>query len=115
MPELTRVPTAYSYASAVRAGDLVFLGLHRGFGETFRAQLDDAMSAVQATLEQLGLTLDSLVKVNAWLDRIEDLSELEERFVAYFPTGEFPARMTATTDFHDADCLVMLDGVAYSA
>jgi len=52
------LPTPYSYSSALKAGDFVFLGLHRGAGDNF------------------------------------------------------PARMTATTQFIDADCLLMIDGTA---
>jgi 2-iminobutanoate/2-iminopropanoate deaminase len=28
------------------------------------------------------------------------------------PDGEFPARMTATTEFIDGDCLLMIEGIA---
>ena len=38
---------------------------------------------------------------------------MEKAFEKYFDKGKFPARMTATTEFIDTDCLVMVDGVAY--
>lgn len=38
---------------------------------------------------------------------------MEERFNAYFEQGHFPARMTATTEFIDKDCLLMIEGTAY--
>jgi|UPI0003A596F1 hypothetical protein len=32
----------------------------------------------------------------------------------YFEPNQFPARMTTTTtEFIDADCLLMIDGIAY--
>jgi 2-iminobutanoate/2-iminopropanoate deaminase len=114
MSSIKRVPTPFSYSSAVVAGDYAFLGLHRGSGDTFAAQLEDTFSGLQRTLAGLGLTLNSMVKVNVWLKNIEDLPAMERGFNAYFPEGGFPARMTATTAFIDADCLLMIEGVAYS-
>lgn len=95
MPDVLRIPTPHSYSAAVAAGDLVFLGLHRGFGETFEEQLHD------------------LVKVQVWLADVADLPAMEHAFVEHFPADGFPARMTATTQFWDADCRVMVEGVAY--
>ena len=113
MSTIQRIPTPYSYSSAVVAGDCVFLGLHRGFGETFADQFESAFVALKATLAELGLTVENLVKINVWLKAINDLPEMEKRFHQHFAPEQFPARMTATTQFIDADCLLMLDGVAY--
>jgi 2-iminobutanoate/2-iminopropanoate deaminase len=113
MPSVNRIPTPYSYSSAVAAGDFVFLGLHRGFGEGFAEQLDDVMEQLKKTLAAFELTLRDLVKVNVWLKDVDDLPEMEKRFQDHFDEGEFPARMTSTTEFIEADCLLMIDGVAY--
>jgi 2-iminobutanoate/2-iminopropanoate deaminase len=110
---IVRTPTPHSYSSAVAAGGFVFLGLHRGFGEGFADQLDGALGAVAGTLAEHGLDLTSLVKVHVWLRDIADLPAMEHGFVRHFPAGEFPARMTATTEFVDADCLVMIEGTAH--
>jgi 2-iminobutanoate/2-iminopropanoate deaminase len=111
---IERLPTPYSYSAAVKAGDYVFLGLHRGFGETFTEQFDSAFASLKETLARFNLTLDLLVKVNVWLKHIQDLPEMEKRFTLYFESDHFPARMTATTEFIDADCLLMIEGIAYS-
>ena len=113
MSAIQRIPTPFSYSSAVKAGDFVFLGLQRGFGEGFKAQFDSAFANLKAALAQFGLTLDRVVKVNVWLKNIQDLPEMEKRFNQYFEKDHFPARMTATTEFIDADCLMMIDGVAF--
>jgi 2-iminobutanoate/2-iminopropanoate deaminase len=110
---ITRTPTPFSYSSAVAAGGFVFLGLHRGFGETFAAQLADAMEGVGRTLGEHGVGLDALVRVTVWLRDIADLPATERAFRDWFPPDGFPARMTATTRFIDEDCLVMVEGVAY--
>ena len=114
MSPITRIPTPYSYSAAVRAGDTVFLGLHRGFGDTFPVQCEGTLQGIQATLAQLDLPLEKLVKVNVWLKNIKDLPEMEKLFHKYFAQGTFPARMTSTTEFFDEDCLVMIEGVAYA-
>jgi 2-iminobutanoate/2-iminopropanoate deaminase len=114
MSAVTRIPCPpYSYSSAVVAGDYVFVGLHRGFGASFAEQLTDALGNVRGTLGTCGLDLHDLVKVNVWLKNIEDLPAMERLFFDYFPPDGFPARMTSTTEFCDADCLIMVDGVAY--
>jgi 2-iminobutanoate/2-iminopropanoate deaminase len=113
MTELKRVSTPYSYSLAVVAGNTVYLGLHRGDGENFHAQFENTMAYLKSTLAELGLSLDNLVKVNVWLKHIRDLPEMEQGFNAYFEKDHFPARMTATTEFIDEDCLLMVDGVAY--
>ncbi|MCC6169051.1 MAG: RidA family protein [Caldilineaceae bacterium] len=114
MSTIERVTTPYSYSSAVRAGDYVFLGLHRGFGENFSEQIKGALDGIEATLGQLDLTLANLVKVNVWLKHIGDLPEMEKYFDQRFAKDQFPARMTSTTEFIDADCLLMIEGVAYT-
>jgi len=113
MSAITRIPTPHTYSSAVAAGDVVYLGLHRGFGDTFAQQLDDVFASLGRTLAEFDLTLAHLVKVYVWLKHIEDLPEMEKRFRNHFAEGAFPARMTATTAFIDDDCMVMIDGLAY--
>ena len=97
------------------AGEYVFLGLHRGFGATFAEQHENIFEHLEKTLADLGLTLAHVVKVNVWLKNIKDLPEMERLFNNHFAPGEFPTRMTATTEFIDDDCLLMIDGIAYNA
>jgi 2-iminobutanoate/2-iminopropanoate deaminase len=113
MTGIQHLPTPHSYSTAVAAGDQVFLALHRGFGERFAEQFDSTMDSLAHTLAQFDLTLASLVKVAVWLKQVQDLPEMEQRFRQYFEPDRFPARMTATTEFIDDDCLLMIEGVAY--
>lgn len=108
----TYVSTKHSYSSAVQAGDFIFLGLHRGAGDDFAAQLRDTMNRLEKTLVKLGRPLGSIVKVSVYLKKISDLREMEHLFRDYFEPEHYPARMTTTTEFWDKDCLVMIDGVA---
>jgi 2-iminobutanoate/2-iminopropanoate deaminase len=115
VPTFQRVKTPFSYSAAVVAGDTAYLGLHRGSGESFAEQLRSTFDGVTGTLAEIGLTTANLVKVNVWLKNIADLPEMEHLFLEFFPDGEFPARMTATTEFIDTDCLLMIEGIACHA
>ena len=113
MTEIKRIPSPFSYSLAVEAGDYVFLAMHRGFGDSFTEQFHNAINNLRGTLEKCGLTLEALVKVNVWLKNIEDIRIYEKLFNDYFEKDKFPARMGASTEFVDDDCLVMIEGVAY--
>lgn len=113
MTKIERITTPYSYSLAVAVGDFIFLGLHRGSGDDFKTQFDNTFKYLQKTLAEFGLTLDHLAKVNVWLKHIQDLPEMEQQFCNYFENDRFPARMTATTEFIDDDCLLMIEGIAY--
>jgi 2-iminobutanoate/2-iminopropanoate deaminase len=114
MSKIKRLSTLHSFSSAVVVGDFVFLGHHRGLGNTFSEQFDSTFSSIKETLGKLGLTLDCLVKVNVWLKDIKELPDMEKFFSRYFANDAFPARMTSTTEFIDDDCLLMIDGIAYA-
>lgn len=110
---INRISTPYSYSSAVVAGDYIFVGLHRGCGASFTEQIHDTFRGLKETLAQCDASLADLVKVNVHLKHIADLREMEKVFLEYFEEDQFPARMTSTTEFIDADCLLMIDGVGY--
>ena len=112
MSEIKRVPTPFSYSAAVAAGDYVFLSLHRGWGDDFTAQFHDAFSRLKKTLKEFDLTLADLAKVDVWLKNVEDVRVYEKLFRDYFEKDRYPARMGATTEFVDDDCLFMISGVA---
>jgi 2-iminobutanoate/2-iminopropanoate deaminase len=107
------VPTPHSYSQAVAAGDYVFLGLHRGSGKDFTEQFHNTFKFLKETLAKFDLTLADIVKVTVWLKNIDDVRIYEKLFQQYFEKDKFPARMGATTEFIDKDCLVMIDGTAY--
>jgi 2-iminobutanoate/2-iminopropanoate deaminase len=113
MKELKYIPTPYSYSRAVAAGDYVFLGLHRGSGKDFTEQFHSTFTYLKETLAKFDLVLADIVKVNIWLKNIDDVRIYEKLFEQYFEKDKFPARMGATTEFIDKDCLLMIDGIAY--
>ena len=113
MSEVKHIPTPYSYSQAVAAGDYVFLGLHRGLGKDFTGQFHNTFNSLEETLAKFDLVLADIVKVNVWLKNIDDVRIYEKLFAQYFEKDKFPARMGATTEFIDKDCLLMIDGIAY--
>jgi 2-iminobutanoate/2-iminopropanoate deaminase len=113
MKKIKYISTPFSYSQGVAAGDYVFLGLHRGFGKNFEEQFHGTFTFLKETLEKFDLALADIVKVNVWLKNINDVQIYEKLFEQYFEKDKFPARMGATTEFIDKDCLLMIDGVAY--
>jgi len=97
----------------VAAGDYVFLGIHSGAGKDFTEQFHETFKHLKATLAQFDLELADIVKVNVWLKNIDDIRIYEQLFKQYFEKDKYPARMGATTQFIDKECLLMIDGVAY--
>lgn len=102
-------------ASAVRAGDFIYLGHHTGDLDdpTLVGQTRACLTSVCNTLSRAGAGPDSLVQVTLW---VRDFGPDMRR--AWDVFGEFlgdapPARMTATTSFFEPRCLVQIDGVAY--
>ena len=113
MSEPRRISTPWSYSSAVEAGDYVFLAMHRGTGDDFTTQFHDTLANLKKTLAAFDMTLANLVKINVWLKNVEDIRIYEKLFREYFKEGKYPARMGATTEFVDEDCLMMLEGTAW--
>ena len=97
MGELNWIPTSWSYSAAVKAGNFVFLSGHRGFGDVFVTQFNDAFSRLEKTLAEFDLPLANLVQVNVRLEHIEDLPEMERLFRQYFGKDLYPAGMTSST------------------
>jgi len=113
MSDIKWMPTPWSYSQAVAAGDYVFLGMHRGFGDDFTAQFHDCFKYLKKTLAEFGLTLAHLVQVDVRMKHIADVRVYEKLFRDYFEKDKYPARIGATTEFIDDDCLFMIGGIAY--
>lgn len=114
---INRLPTHCgdnTCAAAVIAGDFIFIA-HQAGGhdrDDVVHQMRASFDSLRRTLEQAGTTLDDMVQINLYLRDIKDFDAARNVFSEYFKNGA-PARMTTTTDFIDASCLCMLDGVAY--
>ena len=115
---ITRYPSHVgdpTCASAVRAGDLLFLAHHAGGFDRrdYAHQTREALRALGETLDAAGAGFEHVVQVTLWLRELTDETRGAWDVFAEFFGDRPPARMTATSDFFDPACLVMVDGVAY--
>lgn len=115
---LKRMPTHCfdeTCPSCVVADDFIFLAHHAGGFEqhNIQHQMRAVFERARATLHSVGATLSDMVQINLYLRDLQDFDAAIEVFYEYFDKGHFPARMTLMSDFLDAECLCMIDGVAY--
>jgi 2-iminobutanoate/2-iminopropanoate deaminase len=98
----------------VIAVDLIFLAHHAGGFESNNVvqQIDSRFEKMAQAMGSVGASLDDMMQINLYLKNIEDFRKARDVFFKYFKNG-FPARMSTTTEFLDAACLCMLDGIAY--
>ncbi len=106
-----------AWSGIVEAGGFVFLGFCVGnVGGTPAEQVEGALDDMEARLAKVGLTLDSVVKVDVLLRDAWDIPEMEEVFRRRF-RGAYPARKTIQTEFAHAGgrrgLKVQIDAVAY--
>ncbi len=106
-----------AWSETVEAGDFVFLSFCVGnVGGTPAEQVEGALDDMEARLAKVGLTLDSVVKVDVLLRDAWDIPEMEAVFRRRFK-GTYPARKTIQTEFaHPGGARglkVQIDAVAY--
>jgi len=106
-----------AYSEIVEAGDFVFLTFCVGnFGESVEAQVNGALDHMLKRLEKVGLTLDSVVKVDVMMRDPWNIPIMEKVFKERFK-GNYPARKTISTEFAvkgGVDGLhVQIDAIAY--
>ena len=101
--------------SCVIAGDYIFIGHHAGGFDKkeITHQMRATFESLKRTLAQCDATLNDMVQIHLYLKDLRDFSQAREVFCEYFSKGNFPTRMTSTTEFLDFECLCMVDGIAY--
>jgi len=109
----------FAFSSCVVAGDYVFTA-HRGGMvddrgkrlESIEEQTEQTFRNLERTLEAAGATLNDVVKTTVYLKDIKDFAKMNDVYRRQFTDG-YPARMTATTEFIDAACLIQIEAMAY--
>ena len=109
----------FTFSTCVIAGNFIYTAHQAGMVnelghklDTVEAQTEQCFKNLERVLVTAGATLDDIVKTTVYLRDIGDFSKMREVYHRQFKKG-YPARMTATTDFIDDDCLVMIEVVAY--
>jgi len=109
----------WTFSTYVIAGDFIYtshLGALVDDGGNklmdVAGQTDQCFRNMKRVLETAGATLNDVVKTTVYLKDLKDFHEMREVYRHQFTDG-YPARMTATTEFIEPDCLVMIEAVAY--
>jgi reactive intermediate/imine deaminase len=107
------------FASAVRAGDTVYLSGALGItpdgmlGEGMEAQARLAMDNLGAALKSAGLGWGDVAKCTVMLDDMKDWPAFNQVYVTYFPEGQYPARSAFGADGLALGALVEVECIAY--
>jgi len=106
-----------AYSEIVEAGDFVFLTFCAGnVGQTVEAQVHGALDDMESRLSKVGLTLESVVKVDVMMRDPWNIPTTEKVFKERFK-GVYPARKTISTDFAhnggERGLQVQIDAIAY--
>ena len=105
MSEIKRVEVDEFWADStvIEAGDYVF---------AIEEQINGAIDVLEVRLNMVGLTLESVVKMDCLFKDIEDLNALpavlKERFA-----GKYPTRKAYTSDFIREGIRFQIDAIAY--
>jgi enamine deaminase RidA (YjgF/YER057c/UK114 family) len=111
------VNEANAWSEVVEAGDFVFLNFCVGnVGQSVEAQIHGALDDMEHHLKEIGLTLESVVKVDVLLRDAWYIPIMEKVFNERF-AGKYPARKTIQTDFAHFGGLdglhAQIDAIAY--
>lgn len=106
-----------AYSEIVEAGDFVFLTFCVGnVGESVEAQVHGALDHMIIRLEKVGLTLESVVKVDVMMRDPWNIPAMEKVFKERF-RGVYPARKTIATEFAERGgekgLQIQIDAIAY--
>lgn len=107
----------YAYSEIVEAGDFVFLTFCVGnVGKSAEAQVHGALDQMEKRLALVGLTLESVVKVDVLMKDPWNIPAMEKVFAERFK-GKYPARKTIATEFAhkggEYGLQVQIDAIAY--
>ncbi|NHN32758.1 RidA family protein [Paenibacillus agricola] len=107
------------FSHAVRAGDFVYVSGQVGVdpvigeisGPTIEEQTRQCLRNIEIILEAVGLTLDHVIKSNAYVSRKEDFPGYNQAYSEMF-NQPYPTRTTAPVDL--GAYLVEIDVIAYA-
>lgn len=105
------------YSSAVRHGDVIYvsgqLGARSGGEPTsFETQLTIALEGLFEAVAALGGDRESIVKVNAYLARLDDFPAYHRTYAEAFAGAALPARTSIQIGGFKPPVLIELDAIA---
>jgi reactive intermediate/imine deaminase len=106
------------FSKAVRAGDFVFISGQVPFGPdgfivpgSIEVQARVVLEGIKQQLEEVGCTMQDVVKTTVWLDDPRDFPGYNKVYAEYFPKDP-PARATVRSELL-VDCRIEMEAVAY--
>jgi TDG/mug DNA glycosylase family protein len=104
---------------AARSGDLLFISGIPGFDAqgnlpgTFEAQFANVVTNIRRILDEAGITMRDLVKVNVLLTRANDVAPMNALYASAFGPAPYPARTTCVVvALPNPAMLIEIEGVA---
>lgn len=111
--ERTELNEEWAHAGIVEAGGFIFLSYcMKNEGQPIVNQINGAFDVLADRLESVGLTMESVVKMDCLFKNISDLSYLADIIKARFH-GQYPARKAYETAFLREGIAFQLDAIAY--
>ncbi|MCL2462832.1 MAG: Rid family hydrolase [Defluviitaleaceae bacterium] len=99
-------------SSVIEAGGFVFIGhCCRNQGQSLENQIIGALDQLNERLSLTGLTLESVVQIDALFRDVHQIPVMEKVFKERF-NGKYPARKSIQTEFADESIDFQLDAVA---
>lgn len=119
MSEIIRsdINEKWAHSGIVEAGDYVFINYCVGnIGQSIENQINGAFEHLINRLESIGLTLESVVKIDCMFRDIWDIPVMEKIIKERFQ-GKYPARKSIQTEFAhrggQEGLLFQLDAIAF--
>lgn len=109
----TELNEEWAHAGIVEAGGFVFLSYcMKNEGQPITHQINGAFDVLADRLASVGLTMESVVKMDCLFKNIADLSFLADIIKARFH-GHYPARKAYETAFIREGICFQIDAIAY--
>lgn len=107
------IDETWADSTIIEAGDFVFVGYCMdNEGESIEEQMQGAFDVLEERLKKVGLTLESVVKMDCLFKNIADLEVLpliiKDRF-----HGKYPTRKAYETKFIREGIEFQIDAIAY--
>ena len=98
-PVFYPAPAAMPFSAAVRvpgflllSGQIPFDDAQRPHSGSIAEQTHAVLRSISKTLQELGSSLDKVVKVNVWLSDLANFAAFNEVYRGYFDEGCYPVR-----------------------
>jgi len=109
----TEINDEWAHSGIVEAGDYVFISYCMGNeGQSIENQINGAFDVLNERLNTIGLSLESVVKMDCLFKNIADLSFLGDIIKNRF-NGKYPARKAFETGFVREGIRFQVDAIAF--